>query len=40
MLEKVQYVRAQGGGFIFSTGTPLTNSISDLFVLQMFLQLE
>lgn len=38
MLEKVQYVRAQGGGIIFSTGTPLTNSISDLFVLQMFLQ--
>ena len=38
MLEKVQYVREQGGGIIFSTGTPLTNSISDLFVLQMFLQ--
>ena len=40
MLDKVQYVRAQGGGVIFSTGTPLTNSISDLFVLQMFLQPE
>ena len=38
MLQKVQYVREQGGGIIFSTGTPLTNSISDLFVLQMFLQ--
>ncbi len=37
-LEKVRYVRAQGGGIIFSTGTPLTNSIADLFVLQMFLQ--
>lgn len=40
MLEKVKYVRAQGGSIIFSTGTPLTNSISDLFVLQMFLQPE
>ena len=40
MLEKVQYVRMQGGGIIFSTGTPLTNFISDLFVLQMFLQPE
>lgn len=40
MLEKVQYVRTQGGGIIFSTGTPLTNSLSDLFVLQMFLQPE
>lgn len=38
MLEKVRYVRKHGGGIIFSTGTPLTNSISDLFVLQMFLQ--
>ncbi len=38
MMEKVQYVRTRGGGIIFSTGTPLTNSISDLFVLQMFLQ--
>ncbi|MCI6730813.1 MAG: hypothetical protein MR487_00580 [Lachnospiraceae bacterium] len=40
MLEKVQYVRHQGGGVIFSTGTPLTNSIADLFVLQAFLQPE
>ncbi len=40
MLEKVHCVRTQGGGVIFSTGTPLTNSISDLFVLQMFLQPE
>lgn len=40
MLEKVQYVRNQGGSTIFATGTPLTNSISDLFVLQMYLQPE
>ena len=40
MLEKAAFVRAQGGGVVFSTGTPLTNSISDLFVLQYFLQPE
>lgn len=40
MYEKVQFVREQGGGIIFSTGTPITNSISDLFVLQSFLQPE
>ena len=39
-MEKVQYVRQQGGGVIFSTGTPLTNSISDLFVLQSYMQPE
>ena len=40
MLEKVSFVREQGGGIVFSTGTPLTNSISDLFVLQTYLQPE
>lgn len=40
LLEKSQYVRKQGGSLLFSTGTPLTNSISDLFVLQHFLQPE
>lgn len=40
MLEKVRIVREQGGGIIFSTGTPLTNSIADLFVLQTYLQPE
>ena len=40
MLDKVQYVRSHGGGIIFSTGTPLTNSIADIFVLQLFLQPE
>ncbi len=39
-LEKVQFVRSHGGGVIFSTGTPLTNSISDLYVLQHYLQPE
>ncbi|MDO5407799.1 MAG: helicase-related protein [Eubacteriales bacterium] len=40
MMDKAQYVRSHDGSIIFSTGTPLTNSISDLFVLQMFLQPE
>lgn len=40
LLEKVRYLRRNGGSLLLSTGTPLTNSISDLFVLQMFLQPE
>ena len=40
LLEKSQYVRSQGGSLLFSTGTPLTNSISDLYVLQHYLQPE
>lgn len=40
LLEKSRYVRRKGGSLLFSTGTPLTNSISDLFVLQTFLQPE
>lgn len=40
LLEKSRYVRKQGGSLLFATGTPLTNSISDLFVLQQFLQPE
>ena len=36
MLEKCRNVRR----LIFSTGTPLTNSLSDLFVLQTYLQPE
>lgn len=40
LMDKAQYVRSHGGSIIFSTGTPLTNSISDLYVLQMYLQPE
>ena len=40
LMEKSRYVRKQGGSLLFATGTPLTNSISDLFVLQQFLQPE
>ena len=40
LLEKSRFVRSSGGSLLFATGTPLTNSISDLFVLQHFLQPE
>ena len=40
LLEKTRYLRSNRGSLLFSTGTPLTNSISDLYVLQMFLQPE
>ena len=40
LMEKTRYLRRNGGSLLFSTGTPLTNSISDLFVLQLFLQPE
>lgn len=40
MLEKCDYVRAGGGKLVFATGTPLTNSMADLFVLQRYLQPE
>jgi len=40
MLEKCDFVRNSGGKIVFATGTPLTNSMADLFVLQRFLQPE
>lgn len=40
MLEKVRCVQKQNGGrgVVFATGTPLCNSISDVYALQMYLQ--
>ena len=40
MLQKVHCVqRANGGrGVVFATGTPITNSITDIFVMQTYLQ--
>ncbi len=38
MLEKVHYVQSQKGKVVFATGTPLSNSISDLYTLQKYLQ--
>lgn len=39
-LDKVKYVQRQnnGRGIVFATGTPITNSISDIFVMQTYLQ--
>ena len=40
MLDKVRYVQKtnMGGGVIFATGTPITNSITDAYVMQQYLQ--
>lgn len=40
MLDKVQCVQRQnnGGRIVFATATPVTNSLSDLFVMQKYLQ--
>jgi hypothetical protein len=40
MLDKIQCVQRQngGGGIVLATGTPVTNSISDLFVIEKYLQ--
>lgn len=40
MYEKVKCVQKMngGGGVVFATGTPITNSLSDAFVMQKYLQ--
>ena len=38
MLDKVHVVQKAGGGVIMGTGTPITNSITDAFVMQKYLQ--
>ncbi len=40
MLAKVRYIQRRngGGGVVMATGTPLTNSITDAFVMQQYLQ--
>lgn len=40
MLEKVQFIQEKHGRVIFATGTPITNSLADLYVLQRYLQPE
>ncbi|MEE0955802.1 MAG: helicase-related protein [Eubacterium sp.] len=40
MLRKVHYTLKNGGRVVFATGTPITNSLSDIFVLQTYLQQE
>ncbi len=40
MMDKVHMIqkRNQGGGVVMATGTPITNSITDAFVMQKYLQ--
>ncbi len=40
MLSKVHLIQKQngGGGVIMATGTPITNSVTDVFILQRYLQ--
>ena len=40
MLDKVHYVQRThgGGGVVMATGTPITNSVSDIYVFQKYLQ--
>ena len=38
MLEKVRYTSMSGRGCVFATGTPITNSISDAYTMQKYLQ--
>ncbi len=38
MMDKVSQVQQAGGGVIFATGTPITNSITDAYIMQKYLQ--
>ena len=40
MMDKVHHVQKEndGGGVIMATGTPITNSLTDIFVMQKYLQ--
>ena len=40
MMDKVQYIQKlnDGGGVILATGTPITNSLTDAFIMQKYLQ--
>lgn len=38
MLDKVRVVQKSGGGVVMATGTPITNSITDAFIMQKYLQ--
>lgn len=38
MFLKVRHVQDTGGGVVFATGTPIANSVAEMFTLQRFLQ--
>lgn len=40
MWDKVRCVQSAGGGVVMATGTPITNSVTDAFVMQKYLQYE
>src|SRR5262249_11963927 len=42
MLLKVQHVQSQngGGGVVFATGTPVTNTMAEMFTMQRYLQMD
>jgi len=39
MFLKVRHVQTSGGGTIFATGTPIANSVAEMFTMQRYLQL-
>ena len=38
MLNKVHYIQGKGGGVVMATGTPITNSICEVYTIQLYLQ--
>ena len=38
MMEKVRYVQKNDGKVVFATGTPITNSVTDAYIMQSYLQ--
>lgn len=40
LYEKVRFITERDGRVIFASGTPITNSLADLYVIQKYLQLE
>lgn len=40
MMDKVHMIQRQnkGGGVVFATGTPITNSVTDVYIIQQYLQ--
>ena len=38
LYDKIQVITKNNGGVIFATGTPITNSITDIYVMQKYLQ--
>lgn len=40
MFLKTQFIQEQGGGVCFATGTPISNTMAELYTMQRYLQLE